>query len=166
MSDESAKFSFWMSFSLAAYLVVVSAGAGLAIGDLHRREADLKASAEYTGTLPNLKGEPIPGPDFYGLPPQRFQNGDVAVGVYFTTLEAIQRMCGKNVGACEWQDGLKRPILVMENPCHRVQFDIDLSRFTRRDYVTDDPYAIEVCHELGHARGWPEDHRGGIRVDQ
>lgn len=78
-------------------------------------------------------------------PPAQFQ-GNALAAVYFASEAEVQRLCGDGTRGCEKMDAPRHPLLVVGNPCGLTYFDA---------------YAVELCHELGHANGWPADHIGG-----
>lgn len=83
---------------------------------------------------------PAPGGSTWrDKPPARFQ-GDVVAGVVFTTEAGVQRMCpltgGQVAVGCTVGSTIYAP-----NPCR-----------------WSDPYAVLVCHELGHVNGWAPAH--------
>lgn len=80
------------------------------------------------------------------LPPARYQ-GDATVSVSFASTRGVNDRCaqvvgqsppGRHWGACHLSTG----IIIFPNPC----------------LYPDQPYAKLMCHELGHANGWPADH--------
>lgn len=82
--------------------------------------------------------------DFDFQPPTALQRGRTDT-VRFADDKGILEECGTQARACTHDqfEGGKR--ITVPNPC----------RFTK------DTYALLLCHELGHANGWPGDHRGG-----
>jgi hypothetical protein len=81
-----------------------------------------------------------------GTPPKRFRH-DATITVQLTDQPGINRDCqalfgkpppGSKTNAC--YTGTKA---IMPNPC---------------DYPATDAYAHMLCHELGHANGWPSTH--------
>lgn len=80
-------------------------------------------------------------------PPQRFQGDKVAV-VVFGGRPVIEYLCGKpnadGVGPIACTGEKKHTtVMALPNPCAFADFDF---------------YAAIVCHELGHANGWPASH--------
>lgn len=87
-------------------------------------------------------------PSYYSnqIPPQRFQH-DTAVQLQLSGQNGIDRACHKAFGAppagmktdaCEIDGRVFAP-----NPCAFPQ---------------SDAYARLLCHEIGHANGWPASH--------
>lgn len=87
-------------------------------------------------------------PSYYSnqLPPPRFQR-DTSVQLQVAGQEAINRQCHKAFGAppagmktdaCEIDGRVIAP-----NPC---------------SFPASETYARLLCHELGHANGWPASH--------
>jgi hypothetical protein len=82
-----------------------------------------------------------------GMPPLRFR-GDKEIRVTFKQQPLIDHACRDFAAPA----GFKRlacthvsvfgSIITMPNPC---EFEFD-------------PYAVLMCHELGHANGWPSTH--------
>jgi hypothetical protein len=88
------------------------------------------------------------GPSLYSnqLPPPRYQ-GDATVELEVTGQPGIDRQCHKAFGAppagmktdaCEIDGRVIAP-----NPCA---------------FPASDAYARLLCHEIGHANGWPATH--------
>jgi hypothetical protein len=80
------------------------------------------------------------------LPPEQYQrNTSAAVhfGERFEVTAECQDKVGHPVAACATIGG---PNIWIENPC-------DVARFDRGQW-----YARLLCHEMGHANGWPADH--------
>ncbi|MGZ3272430.1 MAG: hypothetical protein ACXU82_03745 [Caulobacteraceae bacterium] len=118
--------------------------------ELARYDAEIQ---EVTDLPPPMSGESEPGPlgaDYTWQPPFALQNGGL-VSIFFTTAADVEARCGPFAAACETRDGLKRPLLIMPNPCR---------------WGAPGAYARTLCHELGHANGWPGDHRSGHRVPE
>lgn len=75
------------------------------------------------------------------LPPDRFE-GDNSALIVFGHADVIASLCGAQNLACTWfQQGV--PIMAAPNPCLLANRDL---------------YAAILCHELGHANGWPKTH--------
>jgi hypothetical protein len=78
-------------------------------------------------------------------PPQRFQR-DTTVQLQITGQDGIDRACHKAFGAPP--PGMKTDAceidgrVIAPNPCS----------------FPADPYARLLCHEIGHANGWPASH--------
>lgn len=98
-------------------------------------------------TVPNQiitpKG-PFTGGAGYDWQPPFSMQGAVEVAILFTTKSEIHIQCGITAVACELQKDPRKPLLILPNPCNNI-----------------DDYSLILCHELGHANGWPGDHRGG-----
>lgn len=144
-----ADVSFTVAEAILVWLkVAVFAVAWAGIGWTIHESADQRDALDYT--MPNKPPTVTPNGPLRGLasadwqPPQSMQS-DTIVGVEFTNDETILARCGKDAAACEWRDGKKRPLIVAPNPCD----------------FTGESFALVMCHELGHANGWPADHRGG-----
>lgn len=145
---------------LAASLTLASLVAGLAgilfqwrhdAPSLSRLQADDAERQLYSSPGPAPKGMFVPGSVYGGLPPKKLRK-DVLVNVLFLSNPTkVEQWCAPPAGpwsGCTDRNGLRHPIIVVTNPCA----------------FTTDYYAIEVCHELGHANGWPDDHRGGVNA--
>lgn len=87
-------------------------------------------------------------PSYYSnqIPPARYQ-GDTTVQLQITNQSGIDQVCHKAFGAppagmktdaCEIDGRVIAP-----NPCA---------------FAATDPYAKLLCHEIGHANGWPASH--------
>ena len=75
------------------------------------------------------------------LPPERYRS-DTTSTITFAKPELVQELCGKR-GVDELVACFEPPVIIVPNPC---------------DYP-DESYARIVCHEIGHANGWPADHK-------
>jgi hypothetical protein len=74
-------------------------------------------------------------------PPARFR-ANTRARIRFMDEAAIGRACGdEGFGSCASIGPLRRPWLVMPNPCG-----------------IPESYAKRLCHELGHVNGWPRLH--------
>lgn len=78
-----------------------------------------------------------------GLPPLRYR-GDINGAVHFASPEKVTVLCGGKVeGKILLGCARARPRqMYVANPC----------------LSSDQLYARELCHELGHLNGWPADH--------
>lgn len=79
-------------------------------------------------------------PHCVGNPPARFQ-GDATVIVHFTNRAGIKENCGERVLACQ----LDHEIWA-RNPC------------TTKEAADLASLDSDLCHELGHVNGWPDNH--------
>lgn len=77
------------------------------------------------------------GPTWRDKPPARFQ-GNTSAAVVFTDAAMIARACPStpNPVACT-----RGRTIYMPNAC-----------------AWSDPYAVLLCHEIGHVNSWPADH--------
>lgn len=98
----------------------------------------MAAAAVATATAPSLYSD--------ARPPVRFQS-DATVSLQLSNQAGIDRAChplfgpppaGMKTDACEVAGRIVAP-----NPCA---------------YPDTDAYAHLLCHELGHANGWPRTH--------
>lgn len=113
------------------------------------------ASASHDFTLPSAKGKIIKAggsgrgeADEDWQPPAQDQR-DTFVGVQFGSTATVRANCGRTpsggwAGGCERRDGTRIPLLIVPNPCG-----------------VPEPYALMLCHEIGHAEGWEVWHGGG-----
>jgi hypothetical protein len=135
----------------------VAGAAGVAIGERRAAAAGATHAAEDDAQAPKAPA-PAPYPEIerYNTltrgeapadwqPPAEFQ-ADVLATVDFASMGQVQRLCGAGTRSCERMEGTRRVRLVVANPCKLSYFDA---------------YAVDLCHELGHANGWPADHVGG-----
>jgi hypothetical protein len=83
--------------------------------------------------------------------PERY-TGNATATVMFVDPDAVQKTCmdagavapeaGKMIVGCQPRLGPFEQKIIVPNPCN----------------YKDDPYAVLLCHELGHWNGWPSDH--------
>lgn len=80
-----------------------------------------------------------------GAPPQRFR-GDRSFHVQFVAPSKIEEACGLAKPICGYRMAACRRgnKLIIPNPC--------------TGNAILEPYGKLVCHELGHANGWPAYH--------
>lgn len=82
------------------------------------------------------------------IPPRQY-HGEWRGEVRFLTPENVHKVCGGDlhgtITGCVGKDQQGRTVMVLPLPCQE---------YRRKG----GPYAALVCHELGHANGWPGDH--------
>lgn len=83
----------------------------------------------------------------HDMPPSRYR-GDVQVTVRFESESKVESDCGVGIApapagqhyaGCNLPDG----IMVLPNACLRP---------------AESDFRLTLCHEIGHANGWPPDH--------
>jgi hypothetical protein len=87
--------------------------------------------------------------DLRTQPPPRLQKPIVA-NVWFADADDVSAWCHESPGsasACTVFDGRGKATIILPNPCH-----------------SSSDWGLLLCHEIGHAHGWPGDHRGGHLV--
>lgn len=79
------------------------------------------------------------------IPPERYQGNTIAV-VIFTDREGIANLCGAG-------NGKTRPLA-----CTAVRNGVAVMAVPNPCLNPDNLYAAVLCHEKGHAAGWPGTH--------
>lgn len=145
------KFELWsLRFGFASMATML--GIGIATGRLPLPYA-----------YPAAAGVPMPAsaearPHYRGLPPVEFR-GEWTGTVRF--VDDVKALCGDDAYACGSELGL-----ILPNPCTPDKIaevgwspsdgSMAMVRVGRR-WVEED-YRSVVCHEIGHAHGWPGNH--------
>jgi hypothetical protein len=78
-------------------------------------------------------------PSHVAAPAKYAKNDLTEQKIFFMSQKNLKAVCGKGVIACADVGG---PDVVMPDPC--------IYKF--------DPYAVTLCHELGHNKGWNAEH--------
>lgn len=94
--------------------------------------------------LPHFTEYELPTVGETRRPPMRMQ-GDARAVLEAIEPEAIESVCGPDTLAC-MRDVSHSPTVVMPNPCA----------------FPWDPYAVLLCHELGHVNGWRHAEEGSL----
>lgn len=137
----------------ACALILWTQPARLASGLTPIAKATLAAAQHCEQPRPVEPDVKAPGSSYQddGMPPARFR-GNTAVILQTLTPAEVEKKCDDGPPTCGYVTLActvviqgkhdHTALMIMPNPCSSP----------------DDPYAVLLCHELGHANGWPDSH--------
>jgi hypothetical protein len=128
--------------------------AGFTIATLSNPKIAAKIESELT---PLSEGQ-TPREHYTGLPPPEFR-GEWTGSVRF--VDDVKKICGDDAYACASPVGM-----ILPNPCKPDYFAVvgwsartgALAMMVNGSGWLEEEYRTTVCHELGHANGWPGNH--------